>query len=111
MNAWSKKIIYFTLICYLVVSNAASVHAFSSTQIPFNIDLSAIEMSADCHTQADDTEKKTDTACKIFCSAIGNIIVDDVIHSLSWYSAANQIVFLRQGFTMQSLAKEPHPPK
>ena len=111
MTSWAKTILSLTLICYLTASNAASVHAFSSSKTPLNQDITAMEMSADCHTKTDDGQATTVSTCKIFCSAMSNVIIDDAVDYLPSYPATPQIVFLRKGVTMLSLAKEPPPPK
>lgn len=102
-----------TLICYIAV---ASVHAFPSSLSTFETspaaqDTSTAGMSPSCHKQIDETQSKAASACKIFCAAMSNIIVDNFAVYLSPNEVGTEIAFRLKGVAKLSFAMEPHPPK
>ena len=123
----------FILLCYLVVSSIASVHAFpdlATTSAPLSVashhslnlatpDItktsvaSTSETMPDCHQvgQLNNSEEISMSLCKIFCAAMANAIATEFVLELPLLLISNEIVFLDKVFNTREFTLEPHPPK
>jgi hypothetical protein len=106
-----------TLICYVAVSSVAAAHAFPSSisttaSSDLSSSLSVAEMSPNCHQQkSDKAESKVISACKIFCAAMSNIIIDEFAIDQPEVKVGREITFLLQDISTLTFDMEPHPPK
>lgn len=106
-----------TLICYVAVSSVAAAHAFPSSLSTTGVSEASqsmpfVEMSPDCHQlKNDEAEPKLISACKIFCAAMSNIIIEEIAIYQAELGVGREVTFLLQDVSMLTFDMEPHPPK
>ena len=116
MKTITKILMRFFLVCYLVVSSLATVHAFPSfdglSDVTQGILLSSEDMQANCHQNIDDSSDSTKvTACELFCSAMGNVISNEIFIEADSVRPTQDIQFFTLALSTRQIALEPHPPK
>jgi hypothetical protein len=113
----------FSLLCYLAVSSIAAVHAFPSvdalsvSQITAEANAApAPDSMAHCQQMNSDlsTSLKTDSAvsvCKVFCSAISNVIANNSALNMPTTHVNSVIAFIVLEFHSPDPRLEKQPPK
>ena len=116
MKTTNKTLTLLTLICYLAVMSITSVHAFPSFVDTSNISqteqssLMTGETPANCH-QNTSSESTVSSACQLFCSAMGNVIANEIIIDLKLPQPTADIAFFTRPLPRWKISVEPHPPK
>ena len=118
MKLLTKLTLVFSLVCYLAVSSIAAAHAFSSLDSRMGIKSDSAEIMPDCHQEGlssvdsvHDEELNTVSPCKIFCSAMANIVPTEFGSIFSFIKPTVAVTFLSENLLSRQLAVEPHPPK
>ncbi|HAU68381.1 MAG TPA: hypothetical protein DCW52_08295 [Gammaproteobacteria bacterium] len=113
----------FSLLCYLAVSSIAAVHAFPSVdpvsagQITTESNsVPASDSMAHCQQMNSEvsTSLKTDSAvsaCKVFCSAISNVIANNIALNVPNTQVNAVIAFIDLEFHSPDPRLEKQPPK
>lgn len=66
---------------------------------------------AGCHQPQGDSSQKAASACELFCTAMANIIVNELALDLPAKVLSTEIIFRSNIFHTREPAMEPQPPK
>lgn len=117
MNSSVSKIVTrIILVCYIAVASIAAAHAFPKAigdeLNTMSSSSTSLQVNSDCHQSTEsDSATSSVSACKVFCAAMGNVVINHLTSVAATRPSSLSIVFSGLGVTDSDLSLEPHPPK
>lgn len=114
-TSFTKFVTGVVLICYLAAASIAAAHAFPKAiggEMKVASSVFAMDDRSDCHQNSDTKSNAASmSACKIFCAAMGNVLINSV--SFIQPITPNNVYIASHNSVLDDSVPsiEPHPPK